>query len=49
MGFIDKTGRVIIPLIYDDAFPFSEGLARVKNDNKTYYINKQGQCIKDCP
>jgi len=35
-GFIDKTGKEIIPLIYNDADSFSEGLARVRiGDDKT--------------
>jgi hypothetical protein len=29
-GFIDKTGNIVIPIKYANAFPFSEGLAAVK-------------------
>src|SRR5712664_3477180 len=28
-GYIDKSGRVVIPLKWSEAFPFSEGLAEV--------------------
>lgn len=46
-GFIDKTGKIVIPLIYQNAYPFkfSEGLAAMKKDGKWGYINKQGQVI----
>ena len=33
-GFINKTGKEVIPLKYDDAYPFSEGLAKVKLNGK---------------
>lgn len=33
-GFVDKDGREVIPLKYDDAESFSEGLARVKLNGK---------------
>ncbi len=43
-GFIDKTEKVVIPLIYDAIFVggFLEGLAMVKKDEKVFYIDKQG-------
>ena len=28
-GYIDKTGKLVIPAQFDDAKPFSEGLAAV--------------------
>ena len=30
-GYIDKTGKLIIQPRFDDAKPYSEGLAQVKN------------------
>jgi hypothetical protein len=42
-GFIDKTDKVVIPIIYDDAYNFSEGLARVELDGKWGYIDKTGK------
>jgi nickel-dependent lactate racemase len=37
-GFIDKTGKEIVPPKYDDAWDFQEGLARVKLNEKDFYI-----------
>jgi hypothetical protein len=41
-GFIDKTGKEVIPCIYDCAHPFSEGLASVGKDGGWKYIDKRG-------
>ena len=42
-GFIDKTGKEVIPIKYDDAYSFSEGLALVKLNNKYGFIDKTGK------
>ena len=47
-GFIDKTGKEVIPIKYDNAWGFSEGLANVRLNNKWFYINQKGECVKDC-
>ncbi len=44
-GFIDKTGREVIPLIYNWANKFSEGLACVLINEKFGYIDKTGREI----
>lgn len=44
-GFINKSGREVIPFIYEEATSFSEGIAGVKVDNKWGYINKKGETI----
>lgn len=44
-GFINKNGDVIIPLIYDDAFPFYNGYTSVKSNDKWNYINEKGETI----
>ncbi|MBQ5814588.1 MAG: WG repeat-containing protein, partial [Flavobacteriales bacterium] len=44
-GYIDKTGREVVPCIYDDAWNFSEGLAYVRKDGKYGYIDKTGKEI----
>ncbi len=45
-GYIDKTGKVVIPLKFDDAaMKFSEGLAWVKIDKKLGYIDKTGNVV----
>ena len=43
---IDKTGAVVIPCKWKDADSFSEGLARVKDENGTeFYIDKAGNLV----
>ena len=42
-GFIDKTGKEVIPIKYDYAQDFSEGLAKVKLNNKWGFIDKTGK------
>ena len=44
-GYIDKTGREIIPLKYDDAHGFESGLAAVSLNGKYGYIDKTGEVI----
>jgi len=42
-GYIDKSGNIIIPLIYDTALPFSEGIGMVR-ENKNYKgIDRHGK------
>ena len=46
-GYIDREGKEVIPLIYDGAFNFSEGLARVAIEDsgkeKCGYIDTTGK------
>jgi len=42
-GFIDATGKEVIPVIYEDADLFKDGLARVKKDGRYGYIDKTGK------
>ncbi len=48
-GYIDKTGEIIIPPKYDDAMPFSDGLARVMVNDHGYsrwgFINSKGEFV----
>jgi len=44
-AFIDKTGRIISPLRFDDAGDFSEGLAAVKIGALWGYLDKSGQLV----
>ena len=45
-GFVDKaTGEVVIPYIYKEVSPFSEGLAAVKSGNKWGFIDKTGKVV----
>jgi WG containing repeat len=41
-GFVDQTGKLIIPLIYDEVEDFKNGKAKVKVGEKEFYINKKG-------
>lgn len=42
-GFIDKTGKIVIPCKYNTAYPFDKGIAWVRlNDAKRGYISKNG-------
>ncbi len=41
-GFVDEMGAVAIPITFDEADNFSEGLAVVKTNGKYGYINKSG-------
>ena len=48
-GYVDLTGKVVIPQKYDSAYSFSEGLACVEGelkptniDGETYFIGKYG-------
>ena len=48
-GFMDKTGKMVVSLQYDDAKEFSEGLAAVCignwSDSKWGFINEKGEMI----
>ncbi len=44
-GFINKNGDIIVPLKYEDAFPFYKGYAAIKSNDKWNYINEQGQVL----
>jgi len=42
-GFLNEAGKVVIPYIYDNIYPFDKiGLAWVVKNNKIGYINKKG-------
>jgi hypothetical protein len=44
-GFINMSGEIVIPLEYESAQPFSEGLAAVGRDNLWGYINTRGEVV----
>ncbi len=46
-GYIDINGRVVIPLIYDRAFAFANGVALVYKNGKMIKIDKDGQPIEN--
>ena len=45
VGFIDKTGMVVIPPKFDEVNPFSEGLAAVQIEGKWGFIDKTGNMV----
>jgi hypothetical protein len=44
-GFINASGKQVIPAIYDNANSFTEGLASVRKDNKWGFIDPKGTVI----
>lgn len=44
-GYVDYEDNLVIPLLYEEASEFSEGLAAVKQDGKWGYINGEGKII----
>lgn len=44
-GFIDQTGRLVIPLEYDEARNFSGGLAAVRKNDKWGFVDKTGTVV----
>lgn len=44
-GFIDNTGKVKIPLEYDEVFPYSEGKSAVVKDGKVGFIDVNNQVV----
>ena len=44
-GYIDQTGKQVIPCTWDRTLGFTEGLAAVRKDNKWGYIDKNGNVI----
>lgn len=44
-GFINKSGKEIIPPKFDEAQEFSEGLAAIREKNKVGFINENGQIV----
>ena len=44
-GYIDRSGKTIIFPRFDDAFPFSEGLAAVRSHGKWGFIDRNGKWV----
>lgn len=44
-AFMDSTGQIAIPMIYDYAHDFSEGLASVRIGEKFGFINTKGEIV----
>ncbi len=44
-GYRDDSGMIVIDPLYDEAYPFSDGLARVKLGGKLGYIDQAGRMV----
>ena len=44
-GFIDKTGKFVIPAQFESAAPFSEELAVIHQCGKAFFIDKTGKTV----
>jgi predicted nucleic acid-binding Zn ribbon protein len=44
-GFCDSSKNVVIPTVYDEVYPFSEGLARVNVRGKYGFVNTAGSVV----
>jgi len=44
-GYIDKTGKLVIPAVFNSAEPFSEGLASVRKCDQAFFIDKTGKTV----
>lgn len=47
-NYIDKTGQIIIKGDFAYTKGFKDGKAEVYKDGKWYFINKGGDCVKNC-
>ena len=47
-GFVDKSGKQVIPCVYDYAWNFSDGLAPVKLNGKCGFVDKIGKEVIPC-
>lgn len=45
-GYINRAGKLVVPLKYEDASGFSEGCAAVKSNGKWGCINVHGEVVK---
>lgn len=44
-GYMDKKGKVVVPIIYDYGKTFSQGLVAVQKNGKRGYIDKTGKTV----
>ena len=45
IGYVDTTGKLVIPCEFDSYGKFNDGLAGVSKDGKYGYINKKGETV----
>ncbi len=44
-GYADKDGKLVVPLIYDEAMAFSDGFAAVKQNGKWGFLDSLGKLV----
>jgi hypothetical protein len=44
-GYVDKTGKIVIPAEFESADPFSEGLGAINQCDEGFFIDKTGKKI----
>lgn len=47
-GYVNQSGEIVIPFIYDSVYAFRDGLARVCKNKKYGVINTDGEIIIEC-
>ena len=47
-GYIDTTGKMVIPAKYESASYFDNGRAEVVLNGVIHNIDKTGKCVKNC-
>lgn len=45
IGFIDTSGKYVIPPVYDAAMPFREGLSVVIKNDSAFFVNKENENV----
>lgn len=44
-GYVDYTGKIVIPATFDDVYGFADGLSLIKQNDRYGYINTKGKLI----
>ena len=47
-GYLDKTGKLFLPVVYDNVYGFRDGWGLIKKENNYFFVNKNGD-LKDPP
>ncbi len=48
-GYLDASGKEVIPFQFESATSFARDSAQVTLNGFSFFIDKLGRCIKDCP
>ena len=47
-GFMNKWGKVVVPIVYDEAYAFKNGMAKVSKGGRYGFVNTDGRLVVDC-